>query len=143
MTGDMAPVSRRLEARTVELVKYGAGSLLMLAFKLGLMQLFLLFSRELVAYCLVQIFVFFGSYLWHSKVTFRIGLSWRRMVEYLKTIIVFLGLDYFVFAVIFTRYLIASTYVIFMATGVVFMLRFVFVRRSLQGTTTAKAGRAS
>ena len=137
----MARISARLAARTTELATYGAGSLLMLAFKLGLMRLFLLFSQELLAYCLVQIFVFLGSYVWHSRVTFRIGLSWRRMREYLRTMVVFLGLDYVVFAVIFTRFAIGSTYVIFMATGVVFLLRFVFVRRSLQGATAARDGR--
>ena len=124
--------SGHLTSRRGELLRYAGGSLLMLACKLGLMQLFVLFSREVVAYGLVQIFVFLGSYTLHSKVTFRTRFGWRSLLEYLRTMVVFQGLDYLIFAVVFTRYQIESTYVILMATGVVFLLRFIFVRRTLQ-----------
>ena len=56
------------------------------------------------------------------------------MVEYLRTMVVFQGLDYLIFAVIFTRFRIDATYVILMATGFVFILRFIFVRRTLRGS---------
>jgi hypothetical protein len=126
------PPGQRLP-RILELLRYAGGSLVMLGFKLALMQLFLLLSGELLAYCLVQIFVFLGSYALHSKLTFRTRFGWRSLRDYLRTMVVFQALDYVVFAVIFTRFAIDATYVILMATGVVFVLRFLFVRRSLRG----------
>ena len=104
-----------------------------LGFKLALMQLFLLFSDALLAYGLVQVFVFLGSYALHRKITFRTSFGWRSLRDDLRTMVVFQALDYVVFAVIFTRFTIDSTDVILMATGVVFLLRYLFVRRSLRG----------
>jgi len=127
----MSHPGRRHLLRALELVRYAGGSLVMLGVKLALMQLFLRFSTELAAYCLVQVFVFLGSYLLHSRLTFGTPLSWASLRAYLRTMVVFQALDYLVFAVIFTRFAIAPSYVILMATGVVFVLRFVFVRRSL------------
>lgn len=118
--------------RSAELLRYGGGSLVMLAVKLAVMQLALLALGEVAAYALVQVFVFLGSYAWHSRMTFGTRFSWASLGRYLRTMVVFQTLDWLVFTVIFTRYGIDSTLVILISTAVVFVLRFLFVRRSLR-----------
>lgn len=121
-----------LPAWFAELLRYGGGSLLMLAIKIGLMQVALLVLTEVPAYALVQVGVFFISYLLHSRFTFDTKLGWTSLWRYLRTIIVFQILDWGVFTVIFTRYRIDANVVILIGTAVVFVLRFIFVRRSLR-----------
>ena len=119
--------------RLRELARYAAGSGVMLLVKLLLMQAALLAASPVPAYALVQVFVFLGSYALHSKVTFGTPFGWSRLGRYLQTMIVFQALDWLLFAVIFTRWRIDSSLVILLSTAVVFVLRFVFVRRSLRG----------
>ena len=116
-----------------ELARYAAGSGVMLLVKLLLMQAALLVASPVPAYALVQVFVFLGSYVLHSKVTFGTPFGWGSLGRYLQTMIVFQALDWILFTVIFTRWRIDSSLVILVSTAVVFVLRFVFVRRSLRG----------
>jgi hypothetical protein len=128
----MLPARDRLIAHLLELVRYGGGSLLVLGVKIGLMQLAMLALDELPAYALVQVGVFAVSYLLHSRFTFGTELNWSSAWRYGQTLVVFQLLDWIIFAVIFTRYRIDSTVVILIGTVIVFLLRFVFVRRSLR-----------
>jgi len=116
-----------------EILHYGAGSLLMLAAKIGLMQGAIALLSELTAYAVVQVLVFVGSYLLHARITFDVRLSLRGLLTYLRTMIVFQTLDWLVFAVAFTRLGIDSVPAILTATAVVFVIRFLFVRRTLRG----------
>ena len=67
------------------------------------------------------------------SVTFGTPFGWGSLGRYLQTMIVFQALDWILFTVIFTRWRIDSSLVILVSTAVVFVLRFVFVRRSLRG----------
>ena len=116
-----------------EFLRYGGGSLAMLGIKILLMQLWLLALDEVPAYAVVQVFVFLISYLLHSRLTFGTRLGWRSLGRYLQTMVAFLFLDWFLFTILFHRLSIDSTVIILLCTGLVFVLRFLFVRRSLRG----------
>ncbi len=115
-----------------EVLRFISTSGAMLALKICLMQLFLLVLTELPAYAVVQVWIFAASYLSHSFWTFRQPLGWRAMARFFQTIVVFQTLDYLVFSFLFTRYAINSTVVILLASAVVFVARFFFVRRALK-----------
>ena len=132
MTADTGPARTGLSGIVQELVRFGSSSLVMLGVKLGLMQVALLVLTEIPAYAVVQVALFFLSYALHTRFSFGTRFSRRSLWRYFQTIAVFQGLDWLIFTVVFTRYQIHSTYVILMGTAFVFVLRFVFVRRSLK-----------
>jgi len=123
---------RQLAARGPEFLRYAGGSGVMLLLKLALMQAAVLVLAEVPAYAVVQVAIFFASYAWHCRFTFGARFSGRGMGRYLRTMVVFQTLDWVLFSVIFTRFGINSTLVILASTAVVFVVRFIYVRRSLR-----------
>jgi putative flippase GtrA len=119
-------------ARGPEFLRYVAGSGVMLALKLALMQLAVRLLAAVPAYALVQVAIFFASYAWHCRFTFGARFSRAGLGRFLRTMVVFQALDWLLFSVIYTRFGLDSNLVILLSTAVVFVVRFVFVRRSLQ-----------
>lgn len=119
-------------ARGLEFARFGGTSLIMLAAKLLLMQVALLIAGEIVGYALVQVVLFFASYVLHSRFTFGTPFSWRSLGRFFRTISLFQLLDWLLFTVIFTQLGIDANLVILVCTVVVFVLRYLFVRRSLR-----------
>lgn len=128
----MNPVSKLPGGLLPELIRFSLGSLIMLGCKILLMMGLQRLLSELPAYFVVQVILFFASYFLHSFLSFRREASYSGMWEYFKIIVGFQFVDWLFFAVIFTRFRIESTYVILMATVFVFLLRFLFVRRSFR-----------
>ncbi|MEZ4387111.1 MAG: hypothetical protein R3D98_05960 [Candidatus Krumholzibacteriia bacterium] len=118
-------------ARGPQFLRYAAGSAVMLGLKLLLMQEAVGWLREVPAYAAVQVAVFFASYAWHSRVTFAARFSRGGLGRYLRTMVGFQALDWLLFSVIFTRLGVESNLAILTSTAVVFVVRFVCVRRSL------------
>ena len=77
--------------------------------------------------------ILFVSYALHSKFTFGTPFGRRSLWGFFQAMVFFQALDYLLFVVIFTRFGIESTLVILLCTGIVFLVRFVFVRRTLRG----------
>jgi len=100
-----------------------------LGVKVLLSHLFFLFMSEQIAYAVVQIPLFLFSYFLHATRTFKTELSWVGMFAYLRVVFVFQLLDYGVFTLAFSKFEIQSTVSVLIATLVIFIVRFYFVRR--------------
>ena len=112
-----------------QVFRYGLNCGLSLGVKVLLSHLFFLFLSEQVAYAVVQVPLFLFSYFLHATRTFKTGLSWGGMFSFLRVVIVFQLLDYGVFTLAFSKFHIQSTLSVLIATLVIFVVRFYFVRR--------------
>lgn len=113
----------------IQVVRYGVNCGVSLGVKLVLVQLLFFVMDEQIAYAVVQVPQFLFSYYLHSKQTFRTPMSYTGMGRYLRVVVVFQILDYLVFTLAFSQLGIHSMISVIIATVVIFVVRFFFVRR--------------
>jgi len=115
-----------------QFARFACSCALALGSKLGTMWLCLKFAPPLVSYLIVQVVVFFISYLLHATVSFRshdfsLSTIWR----YFTTVISFKVVDYLVFSVIFAYFHIDAMAAVLIASLLIMVVRFTAVRRAL------------
>lgn len=115
-----------------QFLRYAVIALTILGLKLALTHAFLFLVSPLLSYALTQVFVSVASYLGHARFTFHRPLRWHGFLTYLRVLVVFQILDYLTFAFFLTALGIRTTGSILVATGVIFLLRFIFVRRNFK-----------
>lgn len=120
----------------LSLAKYAANCSVVLLSKLAITKFFSLVVSAPSAYLITHFFTFFISYEIHRGSTFAAKRSRENLFAYFKTVIAFKALDYFIFTVLFVRYDIAASVSIIAATILIFLVRFFFVRRVFDKTTT-------
>ncbi len=110
-------------------LRYAVNCGISLGVKLALVKLLFLAMDEQIAYAVVQIPIFVFSYYLHSKRTFLTPMSVGGMFRYLRVMVVFQIIDYAVFTLAFSKLGIHSMLSVLIATIIVFVVRFLFVRR--------------
>lgn len=124
-------VKKLISSRIIpEGLRYAINCGISLLLKITFFELISLMVREEIAYGLVQIFVFFFSYLLHSKASFNARLSFKTMWEYFRVLVIFQILDYLIFVIVFSYFGISSHLSILVATFILFFSRFIMMRRA-------------
>lgn len=119
-----------------QLFRFGAASACVLAVKVVLTWIFARLVPSYASYLLTHLVVFFWSYYTQARFTFRVTHSQRRMVEYLKAVLLIKILDYTLFNVIFVVAGDKLTLSVVIASLAISLLRFTQVRRALRAGST-------
>lgn len=119
-----------------ELARFGLTAVVMLGLKLGLTHGLLPWLHPLAAYLIVQVILTGISYALHARFTFRQQHSLRSFSRYARVIVLFQILDYLLFAVLLEWLQWDTTFSILSATVVIFLVRFLAVRRSFRASPT-------
>lgn len=129
----MSTVSRRISATTLaQFARFTFSCAIALGSKLGTMWLCLKLFPAMVSYLIVQVVVFFVSYLLHTYFSFKSrGLSSGTMWRYFTTVISFKVVDYLVFSVIFAYFQINAMAAVLIASLLIMVVRFAAVRKAL------------
>ena len=122
-----------------QFTRFSCSCALALGSKLGTMWLCLKFAPPMVSYLIVQVVVFFISYLLHATVSFRSrDFSLRTIWRYFTTVISFKVVDYLVFSVVFAYLHIDAMAAVLIASLLIMLVRFTAVRRALtRGRSTS------
>jgi putative flippase GtrA len=129
----MSNVSRRISTTTLaQFARFACSCAVALGSKLGTMWLCLKLFPAMVSYLIVQVVVFFVSYLLHTFFSFKSQkLSSGTMWRYFTTVISFKVVDYLVFSVIFAYLQINAMAAVLIASLLIMLVRFAAVRKAL------------
>lgn len=129
----MNAISRRITATTLaQFTRFTCSCAVALGSKLGTMWLCLKVFSPMVSYLIVQVVVFFVSYLLHTFFSFKSAeLSLGAMWRYFTTVISFKVVDYLVFSVIFAYLHIDAMAAVLIASLLIMVVRFSAVRKAL------------
>jgi len=115
-----------------QFARFSCSCALALGSKLGTMWVCLKIFPAMVSYMIVQVVVFFVSYLLHSTVSFRSReISGETMWRYFTTVVSFKAVDYLVFSVVFAYLGIDAMAAVVIASLLIMMVRFTAVRKAL------------
>jgi uncharacterized membrane protein YjgN (DUF898 family) len=124
-----------------QLIRFVAASACALAVKVVLTLAFARFLPDHASYLLTHVVVFFWSYYTQARFTFRVSHSPKRMVGYLKAVLLIKLLDYGLFTVVLAVARERLTLSIVIASLAISLLRFTQVRRALRkGVVPAPVG---
>lgn len=129
----MISSSRRISTTTMaQFARFSCSCALALGSKLGTMWLCLKLFSPMMSYLIVQVVVFFISYLLHTFFSFKSAeLSLTAMWRYFTTVISFKVVDYLVFSVIFAYFHIDAMAAVLIASLLIMVVRFTAVRKAL------------
>lgn len=129
----MGTASIRISVTTLtQFARFSCSCAVALGSKLGTMWLCLKLFPAMVSYLIVQVVVFFISYLLHTFFSFKAAkLSLGAMGRYFTTVISFKVVDYLVFSVIFAYFHIDAMAAVLIASLLIMVVRFTAVRKAL------------
>lgn len=113
------------------LLKYGLSCSFVLISKIALTACFMTFLTGSFAYLLTHVLTFFISYETHTRFSFTVEKSELSLLKYFRTVIFFKVLDFLTFSVVFEHLKINAPISIIIASGLIFIIRFVFVKKAL------------
>ena len=117
--------------RVARVVRFGAGSGVMLAFKLAVMWLLEGLLEPQVSYVIVHAMLLFVSYCWHARVTMGVVFSWSSFGRYTRAVALVKLADYLVFTVAFSFFHVQTLFSVVVATALIWVARYVLVTRAL------------
>jgi len=115
-----------------KLFKYGLNSGVILGIKLSLMWILIGFLQEELAYLVVHLIIFFTAYLIHARFSFAVRVTRQNLGSYFRAVIYIKIIDYLIFAVAFRLLQIDAMISVIIATAIIFLIRFVLVKRSFE-----------
>lgn len=129
----MNAASRRISTTTLaQFSRFTCSCAVALGSKLGTMWLCLKLFSPMISYLIVQVVVFFISYLLHTFFSFKSQkASLTAMWRYFSTVISFKVIDYLVFSVIFAYLQIDAMAAVLIASLLIMVVRFTAIRKAL------------
>src|SRR5687768_8122767 len=121
-----------------EFARFVANAGVVLAVKLAGVALLTPYMHAAVAYALIHVVTVLLSYVLHAFISFKGTASFRDFWQFLKAVLAVKIADYVVFNVLFTYFEIRALSSVVLATAVIFVVRFITIRRALGGGRAAK-----
>jgi len=116
-----------------EFARFAANAGVVLAVKLLGLALLTPYIHASIAYALIHVVTVLLSYVLHAFVSFKGTASVRDFFQFLKAVLAVKLADYVVFNVLFAYLEIKALSSVVLATAVIFVVRFLTIRRALGG----------
>lgn len=121
-----------MNPKLTQLIKYTTGSATVLGVKLLSTWIFIKFFEPRIAYLFVHFVIFFASYFYHVGITFKQAYSLASLKNFTKAVIGIKVLDYIIFSILFAYLDIQALLAVFLATLIIFTLRYFALKKLLK-----------